>query len=409
LLAWVKNETSATATALNGWTLDSASTSYLWAEYGTALSAGAYEGHFSYDASIGWQTAIVGLKPADTTPPTGTIAINSGANYTNTTSITLILSCSDSGCGCSEMQFSNDNSNWSTHETYSASKSWSLSSGDGTKTVYAKFKDAAGNWSDAYSDTIVLDKSAPISSASIPGGTYPSAQNIILNCNDSGSGCDKIYYTTNGLTPTTSSSVYSSPINISSNTTLKFFAVDVAGNQETTKSETYTITTNAINTPVGLNVSVDLGNGVQVTFAQVAVEGSTTLTIVSCASAPPGFRFLGTCFDINTTASYIAPITLTLPYNEASLPNGVEPNLRLFHGENGGWVDVMTMHVNAANNTITGQVNSLSPFGIGFPWAPYVGPGPSTGANTNMIAFIALIAITAGLFIIRKRRWIKFI
>jgi hypothetical protein len=64
LLSWVKNETSATAMALGGYTLDAQqSTTFLWAEYETALSAGNYTGQFQYDSAIGWQTAIVGLKP----------------------------------------------------------------------------------------------------------------------------------------------------------------------------------------------------------------------------------------------------------------------------------------------------------------------------------------------------------
>lgn len=41
----------------------------------------------------------------DTTPPTGTIVINSGATYANSTSVTLTLSCSDTN-GCSQMKFS---------------------------------------------------------------------------------------------------------------------------------------------------------------------------------------------------------------------------------------------------------------------------------------------------------------
>lgn len=92
----------------------------------------------------------------DTIPPTGTITINSGASYTNSTSVTLTLSCTDFGSGCAQMQFSNDNTNWSTPEAYTTTKAWTLTSGDSTKTVYAKFKDNAGNWSGAYNDTIVL-------------------------------------------------------------------------------------------------------------------------------------------------------------------------------------------------------------------------------------------------------------
>ena len=67
LLSWVKNETSATATALNGYSLDAQSTSFLWAESQTPISAGSYTGDFQYDSAIGWQTAIVGPQAVDRT------------------------------------------------------------------------------------------------------------------------------------------------------------------------------------------------------------------------------------------------------------------------------------------------------------------------------------------------------
>src|SRR5262249_3746458 len=35
----------------------------LWAESGTTAAAGGYTGHFAYSNAIGWQTAIVALKP----------------------------------------------------------------------------------------------------------------------------------------------------------------------------------------------------------------------------------------------------------------------------------------------------------------------------------------------------------
>ena len=52
LLSWVKNETAATATALNRFTLDTKSTSFLWAESQSPISAGSYTGDFQYDSAI---------------------------------------------------------------------------------------------------------------------------------------------------------------------------------------------------------------------------------------------------------------------------------------------------------------------------------------------------------------------
>jgi hypothetical protein len=67
-----------------------------------------------------------------------------------------------------------------------------------------------------------------------------SPQTVTLTCHNGGLGCGNIYYTTDGSIPTTSSSVYSSPITISTNTILRFFAQDLQGNDEVPKSETYT-------------------------------------------------------------------------------------------------------------------------------------------------------------------------
>ncbi len=98
---------------------------------------------------------------ADTTPPTGAIVISKDNPYTKTTSVTLKLSARDTGSGVYQMTLSNDNSTWSTPEKYTTSKKWTLSSGDGPKTVYVKFSDKAGNWSGAYSDSITLDTQGP--------------------------------------------------------------------------------------------------------------------------------------------------------------------------------------------------------------------------------------------------------
>ncbi len=99
----------------------------------------------------------------DTRPPTGTISINSGAATTYSTLVTLTLSATDDQSGMgpgAEMKFSNDNVNWTDPEPYGTAKSWTLAGGDGVKTVYVNYKDAAGNWmSTPVSDDIVLDTS----------------------------------------------------------------------------------------------------------------------------------------------------------------------------------------------------------------------------------------------------------
>ncbi len=106
---------------------------------------------------------------------------------------------------------------------------------DGTVIQYTY--DADGNRTALYSNI-----TPPVTTPSLPGGNYGSAQSVSLTCTDlSGSGCDKIYYTTDGSTPTTSSPVYSSPINMLVTTVLKFMAKDLAGNTGSVQSQTYTI------------------------------------------------------------------------------------------------------------------------------------------------------------------------
>ncbi|MFH1354654.1 MAG: SpvB/TcaC N-terminal domain-containing protein [Candidatus Omnitrophota bacterium] len=108
-----------------------------------------------------FEVKLYGADDIDTTPPTGSITIDNGAAYTDSTLVALDLSATDSGSGVSQMQFSNDGSSWLAPEAYSTNKAWVLESADGTKTVYVKFSDVAGNWSNAVTDTIVLDTAEP--------------------------------------------------------------------------------------------------------------------------------------------------------------------------------------------------------------------------------------------------------
>jgi len=110
---------------------------------------------------------IITVKVIDSAPQ-GTIAINNGNPYTKSSSVTLNLSASDAESEVTQMQFSNDNQRWSEPETYAATKTWVLASDEGVKTVYVKFKDAAGNWSFVFSNTIILDTAPPQISITSP-------------------------------------------------------------------------------------------------------------------------------------------------------------------------------------------------------------------------------------------------
>ncbi len=86
---------------------------------------------------------------------------------------------------------------------------------------------------------IAVDATAPSVSSNIGTGTYNGAQTIILTPNEPAT----IYYTTDGTDPTTSTTriVYTNPITINNTTTLKFVAIDAAGNISPVYTQTYTI------------------------------------------------------------------------------------------------------------------------------------------------------------------------
>ncbi|MBI5222137.1 MAG: hypothetical protein HY980_01415 [Candidatus Magasanikbacteria bacterium] len=114
-------------------------------------------GNVGDSASLAFTINVV----TDVTPPTGSVSINNGATATNSTGVTLSLSCTDD-VGCPLMQVAVDGTadteSWG---IYSTNPSATLSSGDETKTVAVRFKDGAGNISEQYTDTIILDTAAP--------------------------------------------------------------------------------------------------------------------------------------------------------------------------------------------------------------------------------------------------------
>lgn len=97
--------------------------------------------------------------PADITAPTTvSVVINGGEDVTANREITLTLSANDASA--IQMMISDSpafsDGSW---ENYNATKLWSLSGGNGIKTIYVKFKDTYNNISDIVYDSIILDTS----------------------------------------------------------------------------------------------------------------------------------------------------------------------------------------------------------------------------------------------------------
>lgn len=95
----------------------------------------------------------------DTVAPTLTaFGINSGALNTTSTSVTLTdISATDDRSGVVEMSFSNDGTTFSPWGSLATTLAWTLTGGDGVKTVYGRVRDRAGNISAQRTVTIILD------------------------------------------------------------------------------------------------------------------------------------------------------------------------------------------------------------------------------------------------------------
>ena len=88
----------------------------------------------------------------------------------------------------------------------------------------------------------VTDTTTPVVWARPEDGTYEAAQTIHLFATDNLDPNPTIYYTLNGVTPSAAAFVYTGPFPITTTTTIKFIAIDAAGNISSVAQETYTIT-----------------------------------------------------------------------------------------------------------------------------------------------------------------------
>ena len=113
-------------------------------------------------------------------------------------------------------------------------------------------------------------------------GTYSSAQTVTISDGTSGA---TIYYTTNGTTPTTASTTYSSAITVSATETLEAIATKANYSNSAVGSAAYTISTASIHTVQDNNGYSANGTSVAVAFGSNVTSGDVVLVAVSTYDA----------------------------------------------------------------------------------------------------------------------------
>jgi hypothetical protein len=118
----------------------------------------------------------------DTTPPWGTVVINGGRQITMNPTVQLNLISWDN-YEVADMRIGETPDLAAVPWTpLSAFLYWNLSSGDGTKTVYAMFRDVHGLTSEVVSGSIVLDTEPPVGTILIDGGVgYVRSSSVELS------------------------------------------------------------------------------------------------------------------------------------------------------------------------------------------------------------------------------------
>jgi PKD repeat protein len=171
-------EVSVTASAAFGWTF-----SHWLLDLVEVGDTNPYTVTIDRDHSL---TAIFTGPLLDTTPPIGSVVINEGTETTDSLFVDLILSAVDPESDVVQMRFSNDGSSWSSWETFSLSKSWALTSGEGLKTVYVQFRNEADLVSNSYQDTIILNLfKAPVASFVFSSVSLKEGDIVMFDASDS--------------------------------------------------------------------------------------------------------------------------------------------------------------------------------------------------------------------------------
>lgn len=177
---------------------------------------------------------------------------------------------------------------------------------------------------------------------------------------------------------------------------------------------------NPNNTHTGSSVAVNTNAAtISATFANVINAGITSASVTNqpIQTVPANRSYIAAVraggvqgaatsedyhgyFDLSTTAVFTGNVDVTFQYDESLVGVANESDLRLYHYTASGWEDC-TKELDTTNNSITGQVDSLSIFALTLPVSPS-GPVISTGINTIWTTVVSLLILISGLMLVRR-------
>jgi predicted CXXCH cytochrome family protein len=182
-------------------------------------------------------TFSVAAVVADTTPPVTTSSFNPAANAIFKASQPVTIAAGDSGSGVKATYYRIDAGAFVQGTAFSVS-------GDGLHSFSYYSVDNANNTESAHvSNTFRIDTVAPVTTNSaVSGTTYTGSQTFTLSAADSGSGVAGTWYKLDSGSFTAGTSIaVAAPSSGSASHTISWYSIDNAGNQEATKTLTFTV------------------------------------------------------------------------------------------------------------------------------------------------------------------------
>jgi hypothetical protein len=319
-------------------------------------------------------SVVTKVVTVDNTAPTTTDDID---GLWHNSSITVNLTCVDNpgGSGCKNTYYTTDGS---TPTTSSLSGNSIVLNTDGVYTIKYFSVDNAGNEENVKTaaNPVTIDETAPTIGAIPPAGDYNVTSMLVtLISTESGSGLAGIYYTTDGTTtPDKTSTLYTGPITVDHDMTIKAIAYDNVGNVSNVLSAIYGVL------PI-------------ISSEQITLAGDNSLTITWTTNFPTTSKVV---YD---TFSHPDPLDLTTgpnygyTYSTGTLDTSPEV---INHSVTITGVTVnQTYYYRAISNGSPEAISDETPFATYYTFG-LPGDGLSDGASTGNGGGAPSPSLTAG-------------